>query len=142
GRITVVAKPEGPGVRVDGYEYAGWDVPLDYDPLLSKLVVWAASRPAAIARMQRALSEYHLGGIRTNLGFFRELLQDERFLSGRLHTGLIADFLSRRRPEAPPELAEIAALAAALDRAPSKPPQPAPAGGSPWKAEGRELLLR
>ncbi len=78
GAITRYHEPGGPGVRVDSGVYAGWSVPLEYDPLLAKLTVWAADRPAATARMRRALSEYVLSGPVTNLALFERLLADPR----------------------------------------------------------------
>jgi acetyl-CoA carboxylase biotin carboxylase subunit len=115
GKITRLRRPLGPGVRLDGCVYAGWTVPLEYDPLLAKLAVWAASREQAIARMIRALREYDVGGIRTNIGFFKQILDDPAFVDGALHTGFIEEFFARRRSlDAPAELTAVAALAAVL----------------------------
>ncbi len=145
GKLTRLDRPLGPGIRLDGCVYEGWTVPLEYDPLLAKLAVWAGTREETIARLIRALREYDVGGIRTNIGFFRQILEDEEFRAGRLHTGFIAEFFERRRPpEAPPELRTIAALAAALDhlaQEPSAAPGP-PDGGSRWLQAGRRDLLR
>ncbi|HJT87378.1 MAG TPA: acetyl-CoA carboxylase biotin carboxylase subunit, partial [Bryobacteraceae bacterium] len=116
GKLTRLSRPLGPGVRIDGCVYAGWTVPMEYDPLLAKLVVWAGTREEAISRMLRALREYDVGGIRTNIGFFRQILEDPAFRAGRLHTGFIDEFFTHHRaPEPPPELAAVAALVAALD---------------------------
>jgi acetyl-CoA carboxylase biotin carboxylase subunit len=93
GVITQYAEPAGPGVRVDGGAYAGWTVPIEYDPLLAKLTAWADSREAAIDRMRRALAEFHVSGITTNLGLFARLLEDENFRAGELHTGLLDEFM-------------------------------------------------
>jgi acetyl-CoA carboxylase biotin carboxylase subunit len=71
GRITFLAEPAGPGIRHDSGIYEGWTVPVDYDPLLAKLVAYGADRRQAIARLRRALDEYRIGGIRTNLALFR-----------------------------------------------------------------------
>src|SRR5690242_16629995 len=79
GRITRLTRPQGPGIRIDGYVYEGWTVPMEYDPLLAKLSAWGADRDAAAARLLRALREYDVGGIRTNLGFFRQILEDTDF---------------------------------------------------------------
>src|SRR5207244_371826 len=95
GQITRLSEPAGPGVRLDSGVYEGFTVPMDYDPLLAKLAVWAGTREAAIARMSRALDEYHVAGIRTNLIFFRRILKDSAFRDGQLHTGFIESFLSR-----------------------------------------------
>jgi acetyl-CoA carboxylase biotin carboxylase subunit len=118
---------------------------MEYDPLLAKLVAWASTREDAIARMIRALNEYEVGGIRTNLGFFRQILDDEAFRAGRLHTGLIEEFLARqRRTEPPAELEAVAALAAALESMPrgGLAGPPARNGASRWVIAGREELLR
>lgn len=89
GTIVQYVEPGGPGVRVDGGVYAGWTVPLDYDPLLAKLVVWGETRQLAAARMQRAVSEYHVSGITTNLGLFAKVIADPSFLKGNLHTAFL-----------------------------------------------------
>src|SRR5438445_9465028 len=68
GKIARLLTPSGPGIREDTGVYEGWSVPLDYDPMLSKLVAWSPDRQQAIARMQRALDEYFIGGIKSNLG--------------------------------------------------------------------------
>jgi acetyl-CoA carboxylase biotin carboxylase subunit len=144
GKITRLDQPLGPGIRLDGCVYAGWTVPLEYDPLLAKLAVWGGTREEATARMLRALREYDIGGIRTNIGFFRQILDDEEFRAGRLHTGFIEGFFARHRPPVPPPgLAAVAALAAALDHMTSNaPPPPVSSGARPWLTAGREELLR
>jgi acetyl-CoA carboxylase biotin carboxylase subunit len=142
GKITRLTSPHGPGVRLDAGVYEGWTVPIEYDPLLAKLAVWAESRDAAIGRMLRALREYEVGGIRTNIAFFRQILDDPEFGAAHLHTGFIDEFFARTTPpEAPPELAVVAALAAALHARPQ-------VNGaisqdvSRWRAAGHEDLLR
>jgi acetyl-CoA carboxylase, biotin carboxylase subunit len=142
GKITRLISPHGPGIRLDGGVYEGWTVPIDYDPLLAKLAVWAEARDAAIARMLRALREYEVGGIRTNIAFFRQILDDPQFRAGHLHTGFIDEFFARTKPlEAPPELAVIAALAAALHARPEENGAVSQ-DASRWRAAGREDLLR
>jgi acetyl-CoA carboxylase, biotin carboxylase subunit len=146
GKLTRLTRPLGPGVRLDGCVYEGWTVPMEYDPLLAKLAVWAPTRAEAIARMIRALREYDVGGIRTNIGFFRQLLEDPEFRAGNLHTGFIEEFFARTPArEAPPELAVVAALAAVIhstSRAAASPAERPPAGTSPWVIAGRGELLR
>ena len=150
GRITHLDQPSGPGIRLDSGVYPGWTVPLDYDPLLAKLAVWAGTREEAIARMIRALDEYRVVGIKTNLGFFRQLLADKEFQSGALHTGFIDEFLKRRGPEReqPAELDAVAALVAyaylSRRREAANNQMAAGADGSvnPWLAAGRDELLR
>jgi acetyl-CoA carboxylase, biotin carboxylase subunit len=144
GKLTRLTRPLGPGIRLDGCVYEGWTVPMEYDPLLAKLAVWTGSRGESVDRMVRALREYDVGGIRTNIGFFRQILEDPEFRAGNLHTGFIEEFFARTKPAAAPgELRAVAALAAALHtmkRTPSS--APAPAGGSRWVETGRGELLR
>jgi len=145
GTITRLVRPLGPGVRIDASVYEGWTVPMEYDPLLAKLVTWAGSREDAIARMIRALGEYDVSGIRTNVGFFRQIFEDEDFRAGRLHTGFIEDFFSRNgKPKPDADLATVAALAAALysTAAAATAEQPNGRQASAWLASGREDLLR
>jgi acetyl-CoA carboxylase biotin carboxylase subunit len=143
GKITRLAEPAGPGVRLDSGVYEGFTVPVDYDPLLAKLAVWADTRESAIARMARALDECCVAGIRTNLSFFRRVLQDPEFREGRLDTGFIDAFLSRSAKSAPPddELRAIAALVAVVEQALACSPAGSPPA-SRWRTEGREQLFR
>ncbi|AKF08039.1 acetyl-CoA carboxylase biotin carboxylase subunit [Sandaracinus amylolyticus] len=89
GKIEVLRTPSGPGVRDDGGAYEGFEIPSFYDPLVSKLCVWAPTRELAMARMKRALSEYVVGGIRTNIPFHLALLEHPEFVRGRYDTGFI-----------------------------------------------------
>jgi acetyl-CoA carboxylase biotin carboxylase subunit len=150
GKITQLAEPSGPGVRLDSGVFEGWTVPMDYDPLLAKLAVWAPNRAQATARAMRALSEYHVGGIRTNIGFFEQILADAEFRAGHLHTGFIEEFFQRAKPPVPPKDAEaVAALVAALVAGQQASGQNGSAvsnaangGQSPWLRSGRDELLR
>jgi len=110
GVIERLELPSGPGVRLDSGVYEGWTVPLDYDPLLAKLAVWAPDRPTAIARMERALSETVILGIRNNVHFFRQLIADPAFAAGELHTTFLNTF-NYSDPAAPEGDALVAALA-------------------------------
>jgi acetyl-CoA carboxylase, biotin carboxylase subunit len=94
GTITRLIQPAGPGIREDSAVYEGWTVPLEYDPMLSKLLSFAETREAAIARMLRALDEYFVGGIKTNLGLFQRILQDSDFRAARIHTGYLEQLLA------------------------------------------------
>jgi acetyl-CoA carboxylase biotin carboxylase subunit len=91
GTVQALQEPSGPGVRVDSGLYAGLQVPLFYDPLLSKLIVWDKDRAHAIARMRRALAEYQVLGVRTTLPFAHWLMTHPRFLAGDLSTDFIAE---------------------------------------------------
>jgi acetyl-CoA carboxylase biotin carboxylase subunit len=145
GKITRLRRPLGPGVRIDGCIYEGWVVPMEYDPLLAKLTVWAGTREHAVERAIRALSEYDVGGIRTNIGFFRQILEDPEFRAANLHTGFIEEFFARRPVrEAPADLEAVAALVAALHSAQRKPAGDGAVGApaSRWLETGRGELLR
>jgi acetyl-CoA carboxylase biotin carboxylase subunit len=144
GRITRLTRPLGPGVRLDGCVYDGWTVPIDYDPLLAKLAAWSGTRENAIARMLRALREYDVAGIHTNVTFFRQILEDLEFREGRLHTRFVDEFLARRKPFAPPpDLETIAALVAAFHATSNAVrPESAPAPRSRWLEMGRHEALR
>jgi acetyl-CoA carboxylase biotin carboxylase subunit len=89
GVIQELSVPAGPGVRDDGGAYPGCTISSYYDPLISKLSVWAPDRPRAIERMRRALSEYVVTGIKTNLAFHEKLFQHPEFVAGRYDTGFI-----------------------------------------------------
>jgi acetyl-CoA carboxylase biotin carboxylase subunit len=156
GRITHLRVPAGPFVRDDGGVYAGAEVSIYYDPLISKLATWGRTRAEAIERMRRALSEYAVGGIKTTLPFFREVMRDAEFVAGRLDTGFIARFNERRRAAQESSDAEptdeetikrdMASIAAALFYNESgqndSQTQNAQAPPSRWKMAGRAALHR
>jgi len=145
GLIRRLQAPRGPGVRSDSGVYEGWTVPIEYDPLLAKLVVWGSDRAEAIARLRRALAEYEVFGIQTTVPFFRRVLEHADFLAGCIDTsfidrafaeGILAPAVSSE------EVEHVALLAAALDAARNglgRPAAPAPA--STWKMAGRDALL-
>jgi len=139
GRILHLKEPSGPGVRVDSGVYAGWNVPLAYDPLLAKLCVWGETRERAVNRLERALSEYELTGVRTNLALFREICADSVFRQGRLSTAFLEQFFERRVNSAPHLEAEAAAALVLAMSGNSRNPVSMPSG---WLATGREDLLR
>jgi acetyl-CoA carboxylase biotin carboxylase subunit len=146
GTITHLSEPSGPGIRLDSGVFEGWSVPLEYDPLLAKLAAWGPTRETAIRRLDRALSEYVLTGVRNNIAFFREVLADAEFRGGRLSTSFLDRFFERRRrAEIDPEAEAAAALVLAL-RSSTSPSTKVPANASPkasrWLASGREELLR
>jgi acetyl-CoA carboxylase biotin carboxylase subunit len=117
GKITILRTPSGPGIRDDGGVYEGWTVPIDYDPMISKLVAWGATREEAISRMRRALQEYRVEGIQTNISFFNEILRDPEFRDADFDTGFIERWMKKRAPKTniPQSEQDIALLAAALD---------------------------
>jgi acetyl-CoA carboxylase, biotin carboxylase subunit len=145
GLITRLIQPSGPGIREDCAVYEGWTVPLDYDPMLSKLVAFAETRKEAIDRMLRALDEYVIGGIKTNIGLFRRILMDEDFRAARIDTGYLERLLADEAvgvEERAPE--DVVAVAAALFAASARR-GPVVAVGveeSRWAVAGRREGLR
>jgi acetyl-CoA carboxylase, biotin carboxylase subunit len=113
GTITRLRLPHGPGVRDDGGVYEGAEVSIYYDPMISKLAVHGRDREEAIGRMRRALMEYEVGGIKTTLPFFREVMNDEEFIAGKLDTGFIPRFNERRKADDITELERDMAILAA-----------------------------
>lgn len=117
GKITRLLTPSGPGIREDSGIYEGWTVPIDYDPMLSKLIAYAPTREQAIRRLRRALDEYFVGGIASNLGLFREILDDENFIAAKIDTGYLDRLLSspnHQKSSMNGTGEKIAAIAAAL----------------------------
>jgi acetyl-CoA carboxylase biotin carboxylase subunit len=153
GKITRLLPPSGPGVREDSGVYEGWTVPLDYDPMLSKLIVYAPDRASAIARMRRALDEYFIGGIKSNLPLFRRILEHPDFVTARIDTGFLDRLLAAKPQLAASSngLSEIAAISAALFAA-TAPQKNGQNGARPasrkevelsaWKRAGRTEGLR
>ncbi|HEV8589651.1 MAG TPA: acetyl-CoA carboxylase biotin carboxylase subunit [Pyrinomonadaceae bacterium] len=151
GKITFLRVPAGPGIRDDSGVSEGDEVSIHYDPMISKLVAWGRTRAEAIDRLRRALDEYAVGGIKTTLPFFREIVRYEEFIAARLDTGFIPRFNERRRER--PRLAggkqasslqqDIAIIAGALAYAQAqrtpvtnhREPQ------SKWKIAGRQTAL-
>src|SRR6516164_2181239 len=156
GHITRLISPSGPGIRRDSGMYEGWTVPMEYDPLLAKLVAYAETRDQAIDRLLRALYEYFIGGIKTNLSLFRRILRDPDFRAGKIDTGFLERLLASPVAESDPRLPIVAAVAAAVFAAtdpqttfPASNGMPVPANGnaaapapSNWRRAAREEGLR
>jgi acetyl-CoA carboxylase biotin carboxylase subunit len=147
GQITLWRTPHGPGVRLDEGVYAGWTVPGEYDPLLAKLIAWGADRAETLARLERALEEMQIAGIRTNTALFQNILADGEFQNGAIHTRWLDERLVSLLPgsakdggatDETPEI-KVAMMAAALwhvsqvSPAGETPPQPA----SRWRDDAR-----
>lgn len=143
GRITRLRLPHGPGVRDDGGVYEGAEVSIYYDPMISKFCVHGRDRAEAIDRMRRALAEYEVGGIKTTLPFFRELMDDAEFIEGKLDTGFIPRFNDRRKVGETTEIErDIAIIAAALAYSEPKTVEMAVSGNSSkWGSVSREMAL-
>jgi acetyl-CoA carboxylase biotin carboxylase subunit len=151
GKITLLLAPSGPGIRRDSGMYEGWTVPIDYDPLLAKLIGYGTDRQQAIMRLQRALNEYFVAGIKTNISLFQRILQDADFQAGTLDTGYLDRLLAKEKmpasEDAPgPSIAAIAAgLFAVLDSGSTYKNGSSgetASAASNWKQKGRSEALR
>jgi acetyl-CoA carboxylase biotin carboxylase subunit len=115
GRITHSLLPTGPGVRVDTGIYPGFEITPHYDPMIAKLIVWGETRAQAILRMRRALEEYRIVGVRTNIPFHQTLMDSHRFMGGQFDTRFIEErFSMGDAADAGASQAEIAAILATL----------------------------
>jgi acetyl-CoA carboxylase, biotin carboxylase subunit len=128
GPLLRHAPPSGFGVRVDAGVEQGDEIPIHYDPMISKLTAWGRTRAEAVARMDRALSEYDVAGVETTIPFCRFVMQHEAFRRGDIHTGFIAEHFTPERLLPGEEVQRVAALSAALYVRDERP-APAPAGG-------------
>jgi acetyl-CoA carboxylase, biotin carboxylase subunit len=137
GQITRLISPSGPGIRRDSGMYEGWTVPIEYDPLLAKLIGYAETRDQAIDRLLRALYEYFVGGIKTNVSLFRRILKDPDFRAGKIDTGFLERLLTRPPVETDPRRPIIAAVAAGIFAAMDPKATFAGANGLPATANGK-----
>jgi acetyl-CoA carboxylase biotin carboxylase subunit len=158
GKITLLLLPSGPGIRRDSGMYEGWTVPMDYDPLLAKLIGYGTDRDQAIGRLTRALNEYFVGGIKTNISLFRRILNHPDFRAAKIDTGFLDRMLKQNDglagSPADAETTEVAVIAAgmfaALGSAAAGAGERANTDGSPakvdavsnWKTAGRRDQLR
>ena len=133
GLVQHVEAPLGPGVRFDSMLFDGLDVPVYYDSMLGKLIVWAEDRPLALARMRRALDDLLVTGVVTNAPFHRALMDDPDFISGSVHTKwLESSFVMPPPPEEDPrERTALIAAAVASELAAAGRRQGAAAGAGP-----------
>jgi acetyl-CoA carboxylase, biotin carboxylase subunit len=147
GLISKISEPMGFGVRVDGYVYAGFEIPLHYDPMISKLVTWGKTREEAIKRMHRALGEYHVTGIRTSIDFLVKIMEIQAFLEGKYDT----HFIEAHRdslfsvPVPPAEVEDLALIAAFIEYLENTIPKGngvSHAGLSSWKMQKRKSNMK
>lgn len=113
GKLLYVREPRGPGIRCDSGIDTGMEVTMHYDPILAKLIAWDADREGALRKMDLALSEYVILGVKTCIPFLRDLLRHPEFIAGNLHTGFIARHFSDWKPELPEETLQMGLLIAA-----------------------------
>ena len=142
GTIQHLRIPEGPGIRHDAGIYAGWEVGLDYDPMLAKLCVWAPTREQAVMRMRRALDDYVLTGVTTNLELLRHVLRHPAYLAGDTTTAFLDEY-PYEVPETVSDISLIArAVAATTGGQVTVSGGPAVAGEqySPWEMLGGKRL--
>jgi acetyl-CoA carboxylase biotin carboxylase subunit len=150
GQISYIRQAGGFGVRIDTGVYSGSEVTPHYDPMLTKLSVWAIDRPTAIRRMDRALSEYVVNGVTVNVTFLRRIMQHQAFLAGHTDTGFIERHKLAQRPEPEERFIRVAKIAAAIRqyeygseladkivKGSVKDPGP-----SPWRLLGRRIAFR
>jgi acetyl-CoA carboxylase biotin carboxylase subunit len=158
GKITLLLLPSGPGIRRDSGMYEGWTVPMEYDPLLAKLIGYGIDRDMAISRLKRALNEYFVGGIKTNISLFRRILNDPEFHAARIDTGFLDRMLKQKEAATDPQVdaraTEAAVIAAGIfaalgaagaapsDRSPENGSQPEAVAESNWKKVSRQEALR
>jgi acetyl/propionyl-CoA carboxylase alpha subunit len=115
GRLEQIIPPSGPGVRVDTGVYPGFEISPYYDSLISKLLCWGETRGEAILRMRRALEEYRILGVRTNIPFHQSIMDSHRFMGGQIDTRFVEErFSMDEEQETRTGLAPIAALLATL----------------------------
>jgi len=137
GALLRVVEPQGPGVRVDSGVRTGDIVTHHYDPLLAKLIVWGATRDDALATLRRALGEYAILGVTTNLSFLRAIIGHPLFAAGHATTAFIPEHLAAWSPPADvPDEVLIAAALADLLAAPAAQPAGAAEGDpfNPWRS--------
>lgn len=149
GKIKHITEPLGLGVRHDGYVYEGYEIPIYYDPMISKLIVWASTRDEAINRMKRALYAYKITGVKTSIPFLARIMENDVFKSGNYNTHFIEEhmeFLMDKKP-CDEQCQDIALIAAyihyknKLDM--STPKQSETSSTNSWKEFGkRKSALR
>jgi acetyl-CoA carboxylase biotin carboxylase subunit len=141
GRILFLREPRGPGVRLDGGIYGGYDVPVHYDPILAKLITWGADRDEARRRMAEALRGYVIVGIGTTVPFLRDVIDHPAYVAGETNTAFIADHFAAWREEVPEGMLEVALAAAAAAETAGGPAGfyadgPRAAAPTPWQTVG------
>jgi acetyl-CoA carboxylase biotin carboxylase subunit len=144
GMITSLRVPGGPGVRDDSGVYAGFEIPIHYDPIISKLVTWGKDREEAIARMRRALSVYVVTGVKTTVPFHIRVMRNRHFIEGNFDTNFIDQVFFREEQQRPLEHQEMALITAAIQayreermRALTRQAGDANGPGSMWKYAAR-----
>ncbi len=147
GKINYIHFPLGPGVRHDSYVYSGYEIPIYYDPMISKLIVWGNSRDEAIDRMKRALQSYKISGVKTSIPFLSRIMDVPDFKKGHYTTHFIQDHEEalKSNDDASEECVNLAAITAFVDflkkQGQAKPASNGHADVSQWKAFGRKKAV-
>lgn len=148
GLIRHITEPTGLGVRTDGYVYKGYEIPIYYDPMISKLIVWGRTRAGAIDRMKRALSEYKISGVKTSIRFLQNIMNNSDFVDGKYDTHFIEkhiESLMVEKQKCDPHCEDIAIITAFLDYidkiGKTEKASPVMAESSGWKQYGRRNNL-
>jgi len=149
GLISHITEPMGLGVRTDGYMYEGYEIPIHYDPMISKLIVWARTRSEAIDRMRRALYEYKITGVKTSIPFLERIMDCTDFKDGKYDTHFIEDnkeFLLKEDFEGKLSFEDLAIVSVFLDYnhklKNAQTISPKQAKSSKWKDYGRRKALQ
>lgn len=144
GIIKHISEPLGLGVRHDGYVYEGYEIPIYYDPMISKLIVWSESRDEAIARLKRALYAYKITGVKTSIPYLHRILEVPDFVKGRYNTHFIEENKEYLLPKqnCVDQCMEVAAITAFIDYINKleqlQPARPDKHLGNNWKDLGRK----
>jgi len=140
-----VEEPSGPGVRVDSSLWSGVEIPYHYDPMLAKVICWGPTREIAVRRMLRALREYVIVGVQSNIPFHVQLLTDKRFLAGQFHTNWLEQEFSMVSPDGHPDEQAALLIAAVLAHVKKRRPlllESEQGNGSAWRSVGRQRMLQ
>lgn len=144
GVIKHITEPLGLGVRHDGYAYEGYEIPMYYDPMISKLIVWGENRSDAIARLKRALYAYKITGVKTSIPYLYRILEVPAFVEGRYNTHFIEENQQYLQPRqnCTDRCVEVAAITAFIDYINKleqlQPAHPEKHLGNNWKDLGRK----
>jgi acetyl-CoA carboxylase biotin carboxylase subunit len=144
GKLHFIKEPTGPGIRCDSGIFTGWEVPYHYDPILSKLIVWDEDRKRAIQKMAKALSDYIIMGVKTQIPFLMDLIRHSDFIKGNLHTHFIQQNFAGWKPKQNVGNLSLALLCAALANANKKIKKEETTTKTtltPWQLTGRWELL-
>jgi acetyl-CoA carboxylase biotin carboxylase subunit len=145
GMIRACRHPQGPFVRCDSYAYPGYEVPIYYDPMIAKVITWGDNRAEAIARMERALSEFILSGIKSNIALHKTVLRHPKFQDGSYTTQFLDKNFHLLEPEIFKEVDDhvflISAAITAYDDRKSKDVRQFNVSSN-WRKTGRKMQLR